>query len=369
MSQFIGKCGLAAAIAISIGASSLAEANVNVGGRIHLDAAFHDEDQRELSDGFRVRRARIGVNGKVDDNWSYKSEIDFAENGVDFKDMYIGHSSGIKIGQFKVPFGLDELTSSNDITFIERSLPTSFTQSRRIGFGYENSVDNFLFQSMIFGQPIGSQGSRQAAGGDENFGVAGRVVFNPQVGEGQTLHLGIGANMESPNHDNDETARFRARPESRVTGLRFVDTGTIADVDSIFRYNLEGLYINGPFTLQGEYLAASVNRDSGLQDYDFDGAYVQALYTMGGQRGYRGGRLRGPSVGDAGTWEFGIRYSTIDLNDSGLMGGKENNITLGINYYPTNRLRFMFNYINVDTDEAAGNDDPNIFLMRAQVSF
>ena len=45
------------------------------------------------------------------------------------------------------------------------------------------------------------------------------------------------------------------------------------------------------------------------------------------------------------------------------------NWTLGVNYYMNANARLMFNYVVVDTDDNAGNDDPSVFLMRAQVDF
>lgn len=71
--------------------------------------------------------------------------------------------------------------------------------------------------------------------------------------------------------------------------------------------------------------------------------------------------------------EAAIRYSSIDLRYSDINGGKQDNLTIGLNYYATSNVRFMANYIFFDVKEspaAAGADDsPNILLMRAQFSF
>lgn len=99
---------------------------ITPGGRLHLDYAVHDADVVPLDDNFLVRRARIGLDGKINADWSFEIVYDFAAGG-DFKDAYLRYSGwnpgAITIGQFKVPFGLEELTSSNNITFIERALP------------------------------------------------------------------------------------------------------------------------------------------------------------------------------------------------------------------------------------------------------
>ncbi len=89
------------------------------GGRIHLDAAFHDDDRSDLADGTKFRRARLFMDGTLFKDWGFKAQYDFAEDDVAAKDVYIKYKPwGITIGQFKQPLSLEELTSSNYITFI-----------------------------------------------------------------------------------------------------------------------------------------------------------------------------------------------------------------------------------------------------------
>jgi len=86
--------------------------------------------------------------------------------------------------------------------------------------------------------------------------------------------------------------------------------------------------------------------------------------------------------GGIGAWEIAARYSTLNLTDSGVRGGGEKDITVGLNWYATSNVRFMLNYIKVNTDNDAngtapllpgetthGHDDPSIVQARAQVDF
>lgn len=362
---------LAIATAFTASAAVPAMASPEPRGRIHLDYAFHDEDNVEFGDGHRLRRARIGLSGTADENWSYQSEVDFAENGVDFKDVYLRYtglaSGAVTIGHFKVPFGMDELTSSNHITFIERSLPTSFAQSRRVGLGFSNSGDSWGFSSMLFGQGIGTNNDRVDESADEGFGLGARYYSTPIRTDNNILHLGVAFTTEDTPHSENETARFRARPESRVSGIRLVDTGTITDVDRINRFGLEAGFQAGPVTFQGEYLSVNTDRSSGFDSYDFDGYYAQASYVIGGsKKAYRGGAFRSPAPG---SWEVALRYSNINLDDGDITGGEENNLTLGLNWYAAKNVRFMWNYVSVDAEVAGVSEKPNIFLFRTQVSF
>ncbi len=369
----------AIAAALAMVAVDATAFEINPRGRFHLDYAFHDSDATDLDDTFRNRRSRLGLSGTIEDDWAYQIEYDFAENDVAARDIYLRYTGwdagNLTIGQFKVPFSLEELTSSNNITFIERALPVGmYAQSRRTGVGFAGSGESFTYSVMGFGQGIGSS-VRSTAGssnsGDEGIGLGGRMTFTPVNRDGNLLHLGIAVTTEEPENKADNQVRFRNRPESRPTGIRLIDTGTISDVDRINQVGLEAGWQTGPFSIQGEWMRSDVNRNGGNPDYSLDGYYINASYVLTGEsRGYRGGVFRGISPErSSGAWEVAARYSHASLDDGDLAGGKESNVTLGVNWYANSRIRLMANYIMVDSERGGVSDDPNIFLVRAQVAF
>jgi len=82
------------------------------------------------------------------------------------------------------------------------------------------------------------------------------------------------------------------------------------------------------------------------------------------------GRFRGISPSKrGGAWELTARYSHIDLDDGGVRGGTEDNFTLGLNWYANEHLRIMSNYIKVRSERRGDSDDPDILLVRAQITF
>jgi len=344
--------------------SVTADMTVNLGGRIQLDAALYDEDVTELGSGTEFRRARFFVNGDIDDNWDYKLQIDFADGEVDLKDAFVrfdGLNLGkIKVGHFKTPFSLEEMTSSKYITFMERAMPNAFATSRRIGVGLDNVSGNRTFSAALYGD------SAADSGDDEGLGLAARFTTAPQFGEGRFAHFGAALAYEEPTNTGSSTVRFRARPESHVTSSRLVNGGTIADVSNITKFGLEAAYVTGPFSVQAEYITASVDAaNSG--DPDYDGYYVYASYfPWGGTRAYKNGAFG--RVKAFRTWEFAVRYSSIDLNDTG--GGEQNNITLGANYYINPYLRLMGNYVLTDVEDGInGDEDPSVLQFRIAMDF
>ena len=49
-------------------------------GRLNYDAAFYNQDKSKLGDGSQLRRARLGMTGKMFGDWMYKLEVDFGRD-------------------------------------------------------------------------------------------------------------------------------------------------------------------------------------------------------------------------------------------------------------------------------------------------
>lgn len=349
---------------------ALAAPEFDVRGRAHLDFGLVDADENdEIGSGSNLRRARLGVKGKLNDTWSFIAEYDFSGDGSDAQDLYLSRElwqGKVKIGNSKVPMGLNELTSSNNITFIERAAPSNLVSfGRRNGLSYERASGPLNFQVMAFTNNLNDDND-----GDEPLGLGGRVVYNPSIGDGQMLHLGVSAAYEDLG--DLEQMRLRERPEARPNnGTRVIDTGTIEGVESNIRFGFESAYQAGPFSAEAEYLYTELDRNSGSNP-EFSGFHLQASYVLTGEsRSYSGGKFGSvkPSS-SSGAWEVAARFSTADLNDSGIIGGEMDNVTLGLNYYLTPNLRFMANLIHADVDQGRfGDEDINIAIFRTQYHF
>lgn len=337
---------------------------VEFGGRLMLDYTVYDDDVTPLDDGGEVRRARLFAAGALADGWDYKMQLDFAGDDPELKDGFVRRKMGdsrLWLGQFRQPYGLEALTSSKYITFIERSLPTAFIPDRRLGIGWQKSGDNWMAFVSAFGDEAVSDGTR-------GKGFGGRLVYLPMKEGNNLLHLGIAAGWAERDGD---TLRFRARPEAHQDSARLVNTGRFA-ADDFNRIGLEAAMVQGRLSLQGEYMRVDVSRP-GASDVSFDGYYIYASYFLTDDyRPYKlsdGAFQRVKPTADSGAWELAVRLSNINLSDDDIRGGEEDNVTLSASYYATSHLRFSANLISADTDAAAGNDDPNIFVVRMQYDF
>ena len=74
-----------------------------------------------------------------------------------------------------------------------------------------------------------------------------------------------------------------------------------------------------------------------------------------------------------GALEIALRHSYLDLNDKNITGGKERNVTLGLNWYFTSKTRIMFNYVHarIDHRDSAPLESGylNIFMTRFRILF
>lgn len=334
---------------------------VTPSGRLDLDYASPNSDTQPLHGNAIVRRAELNIDVEFNDDWTFKTGYDFTGDGK-FKDValtYKGWQAGdIAVGQFKVPFSLDNLTSSKYIMAIERALPVdAFAPSRHVGVGFNRDRKHYTFSVMGFGRSIDD---------DKSNGVGARYTFAPIDFGSTLLHLGVSFVSEDPKG----SVKFKAQPESKPTEVNFVNTGKLDDVSRINRLGLEMAYQTGPFTAQMEWMRTAISRHSN-PDATFDGWYVEGGWMLGGgSRSYKYGKFKSPALGKPYvTWELTARYSDIGLNDESLQGGHESNLTLGLNWYFNNHGRIMFNYIKVHSDRQGVADNPDILLMQTQFFF
>ena len=102
--------------------------------------------QTAIDDRFRLRRARINLTGEFAEQFDFKIEGEFGQSdgissnrtafsGTDiFVNWHQFPEAQIKVGQWKAPFGLEQLTPDPSLIIIERSLPTgAITPERQIG--------------------------------------------------------------------------------------------------------------------------------------------------------------------------------------------------------------------------------------------
>ena len=343
-------------------------------GRLFYDVGDFNEDVTKLDANNQVESARLGLSGTVahDFNFLLQYELANAFRGdapqAELKDAWIAYSGlkswDFRIGQFQEPFSLEELTSSRYITFMERALPNAFVPGYHLGASVSYQGKGWQASGGYFDRSIGPGSD------DEGWGYAARVTAAPIHSKKRLLHLGASAAYRNPD---DDTVRFRARPETGLTDERLVSTGTLTRVEDYTTEGIEAAWVHGPFSLQAEYMMNQVERSSGRDDVSFEGGYVYASWFITGEsRVYseeRGVFSRIKPKKRYGAVEVALRYSMLDLNDGTVEGGTERNWTLGGNWYINKSMRLMTNAIWVNSTRRGVEDDPSILQARLQYDF
>jgi phosphate-selective porin OprO and OprP len=371
-----------------------------------------------LDDGMFFRRVRFRSDGTGYGVVEYHLEVDFEQlNFITYDSMWAGFKDvpflgTVRIGQHKVPQGLDSMTSDYHLTFLERNtLQDPFFTLFAPGIFVANDYfDRAVTVQTMFHrvQPLGFYNEDF---GDGNYASTSRVTYTPIYQDDGAIVLHVGGSYQwrtgdlgrtiqpgatgNAFADNADVVRFRSRPELRdATGIgsigsgvlggdvgRFVDTGYLL-AKSVQTAAPEFLVIYGPLSVQAEaacarvqdarsiYPASAAGRDRG--NPTFWGASIQTSYFLTGEhRGYdrRFGTPDRPKVannfnpkncGDGegeggrdtpagwGAWELGYRFSYLDLNDDGIAGGLLRQHTLGLNWYFNDNFKVQANYLNIN---------------------
>jgi phosphate-selective porin OprO/OprP len=371
----------------------------DISGRIHnhygyisngdeIEDAFDDDDDFR---GF-IRRARLGVSGKIYDRLGFKAEYDFAGGDADFADVFVEAykvpmAGTITVGHFKEPLSVDEMTSTNNNWFIERSqVNEAFYQGRDSGIKFQNMVlDKRVGYALAAMTDVDDAGNGPFD--DSNTRLVGRIWGLPLSGEDMgDLHLGLSYRhlFLSDEEASPDTQRYRARPETQVTDLRFVDTGTFS-VDTTDLVVGELAWAKNRWNVVAEYFHQLVNLNEG-DDPTFWGAYGLVSYFLtddkraysAGSGGFSGVRPNNPvklEGGGIGAWEVATRYSYLDLDDEDFDGGTQSILTVGLNWYPAAMLRFMLDYSFVSVDDRTvdsvdlDSEIAHVIQSRLQVDF
>ncbi|MCU7802439.1 MAG: porin [Candidatus Thiodiazotropha sp. (ex Lucinoma annulata)] len=354
------------------------EFSFQFGGRVLIDAAVYSEDKNTLGNGSELRDIRFDLEGRFYADFIYELSIDFSDGEADIKDAWFAYDANYPwrytIGHFKEPFSLEEMTSKKYLTFMERALPNTMVPGRSLGFGMNWVGGQTTFTAGLFGDDYNDDADDE---GDEGWGATGRLTYAPLADERSVVHLGLAASYRKL--DDEQEFRFDSRPESHLTDIRYLDTGKLNMSDSLTLFGLEGAWVSGSVSFQGEWIQALLVRDE-HENPSFSGWYLQGSWFLTGesrhykQRSGRFGRVR--PLNDYGAVELAARYSTLDLNDAGIEGGSSDNITLGINWHLNPQIRLMANYIIVENDifadadgDVIGEDEPALIQFRAQADF
>lgn len=362
----------------------------------------------DLNSGTNFRRAQLGFQGTVYNDWSYNFIYDFGGYGVENRgyiyNAYIQYDGlrpfGFRIGAYTPAEGLEDQTSSGELFFPERAASVDVARnlagapSREAASIYAQG-DSYLVSLSYTGKKSGDGTTTGAAVGtfDSQEAVIGRAawlaVSEPEVKwlvDGHiTEVLKLSDATSSPALN---TIRFSNGPEVAVDASKTVDTGNI-DAHHVREFGFESAGEYGPVFAQGGWFRYEIERRLAVPNPSFTGWYAFLTYSLTGEQhpydpataSFRNIRPAKPlgTPGGWGAWEVAARYSSIDLDflpfstavTGGIAGGKQDIWSLGMNWYPNNAIKFQLNYDNIKVNHvnAPANDiSADAVVLRSQIS-
>lgn len=423
-----------------------------IGGRVQADASGFTAGlgpslspaagglNPPLTGAVNFRRARLRAGGRLYEVYDWATEYDFANQMTDYnmafptlagpgtlpamKDMWLQVRDlpllgTLRVGNQKDPFGLEHISDSRWLTFMERSFSMDafegpFNDGYLPGIQlFDHAQDGriawYLGEFKNTANPFGFANS---SGGSQ---TVGRLVVLPllEADAGQVVHLGVsGRTMglaEVPSQIDPVTGnptgpmiravRFRSRGDIRngppgPLNSIYADAGLLTG-DWQNMLGLELAAAAGPLSLQAEYFGSwlygaettgidPINSGrqpppgSPLGTVFFQGAYVEAAWFLTGEHQTydvalsRFGRPKprsnfyrardpvaaGRIAPSPGAWQVAVRYNYLCLDDGEVHGGVLNGMTLGLNWLlnPHARIYLNYDFTYRDFVNAAGGD-------------
>ena len=384
------------------GAFSISSPNgknsIQLTGRLHFDTKFNDisgddlipqstssvatndTDSKSMGDHFNIRRARMGVKGRLGGIADYEIMGNFVGStalDVAYIDINKYEPLGLVFGKFKVAPNLEIKTSSNNIDMIERSYVSQNAPEKRFGAALHGEFPGYTY----FGSAFQNNDSALSIN-DNKFGTAGRATINfGEITNNKDLVAHVGLNGYSSNYQLQTTTTSNTNSTdmaSRGTLFSFTSGGQglanlyraqIGDVaagqntcsatvsgtaastctTSTVAYHvaspnatnahadnvgLEGILAYNNFKLQGEYsqanYKASATSGADAIQAKVDTWYAEALWIITGEKysdAYKKGAFgalkpKNEFNMDAGSgyglWELGFRVDAFDVSNTSL---------------------------------------------------
>lgn len=347
--------------------------SIAINGRVHADYRSFDIDSTNANtaDGFDIRRAYLGVSGKLYNDWTYEATSDIAGSTLEYAWLNYKATDALhfRMGAFKMPFSFEELTSSRFTDFQERSLVNAFAPAKDQGLMIHGELakNTWIYALAVMNGSGKNTDEANAVVDDKDFVARTAVNLAPMAGlKNSILHLGVNYTTGTIPGNNAMTGGIRT--EGR--GITFLTVnaapGAAANSDTDReRLGLESVLAWGPVKFQTEWVQSAFENSTVGYDREIDAYYAGVSwlitgekyadnYTLNGMRAIKPNRQFKKGAEGMGAWELGVRYSKIDAGEltagqfTGTSGADA--ITVGLKWIPVTPIRFYLNYTQTDFD-------------------
>jgi phosphate-selective porin OprO/OprP len=356
---------------------------LKVSPRVKIQGNFgwHPEELDPNADAFAWGLRRVSIEGTALTHLGFEVERDFDDGGK-WTDVYIDIRrfpvAQVQTGKFKIPFSLDELTSSTALNFVNRSMfGRDLAPGRDVGLMLHgrafDAAAHLTYDVGLFRH----DGERSRFGENPGAGgtFAGRVGLRPfaTVPDGAAIRtLTVAGNLTTgivPEGLNSLRARTVGGAE--LTSSVYVNGRRT-------RIGADALWEPGPYSLRAEWNRVSESRDGqgnageDLPSAAASGWYVALTWAVTGEKKAGGLRPAAPFMnGGIGALEVAWRYeqlrvdagrqppfAPIDPRSPTLSPLRASATTFGVNWHLNRWSRLQLNVVRETVDPAETSPIP-----------
>ncbi|MBP1606982.1 MAG: porin [Acidobacteria bacterium] len=320
---------------------------------------------------FRIRRAKMKFEGWFwkQNNLTYELQLNWpdlntANLGQFLEDANIAWDPAGKgkfrvvLGQFKAPFGRQELTSSGSQSFVDRSLVSNlYSPARQLGVAVSGSVwsNRLEYRAGMFN----GNGRTQALNDNDEFMYVGRLMWQPNANQAIAQRAWVSGALYSEADFESTTVPLYAIGVQALKNSLYRTTSTATNNFDVVQFGVDGIFKFKGFCGVGEWYWREQKREAPLASaastFEQPGWFVQAGQMLNKQR----------------TIEAAFRYGTRDPNDT-VDGDDVDEIRGAVSYYyrrHTLKLQADFGKVEQGLGAGKGSRRDNEFRVQAQFIF
>lgn len=338
---------------------------------------------------FQLHRNRVGIKGSVFKKIEYEVERELTEQELTDKDILRGFTpqsqwkdvnvnlkymkkAQIQVGKFKLPFGLDELTSISQNDFVYRSLGAAYlAPGRDIGGMVHGSFfkRGLTYGAGVFQHDGDHASSKKVQGADQT--VAARVTAAPFRRTGVPGDLNVGSAFAVSSLSDDPYLPNGLRGRTILTQDTFFQPVYVKGRRA--RWEADADWTAGRASARAEYTWVTDSRlQQGVGDEDLPDArarswYVGGTWILTGERKKRPLSARSEFLrGGPGAVEVAARYERLSFDSArgadvdlpsrtprapNILPSGEGALTLGVNWVLNRWIKLQFNGIREHVDD------------------
>jgi phosphate-selective porin OprO and OprP len=356
---------------------------------VHADARVAiDDETAAVTNTFLLRRLRPNFRVRLHNRFELYFNPDFAGGSLAVQDAYVdtrfSDAFRLRLGKSKTPFGLERSQSASNVLFSERALPSALAPNRDVGIQILGDVaGGMLTYGVGLLNGVADGGSADTDVNDSKD-IAARVMTKPFARHAGSPMTGLSVGIAGSTGTSLGAAGLPSLRTTSVQQTFFTYAGASADGRRT-RISPQASYYFKSFGGFGEYVRTElpVLKAGARSDIRHEAWQAAASWLLTGENA-TDGAVRPRSNfnfggGQIGALQIAARYHALEIDEAAITLGfaapgasrKAEAWTVGLNWFLTPNLKYVFNYertvFDGDADGARKAEDALVF--RSQINF